>query len=263
MRDFFVPRDMLLYSHEMSMPSDFSVHGFSGGQGEDGSSMTFRTVTVSSSDVQPWTPAEITTALWLDAADAATITLNGSAVSQWSDKSGNARHVLQAAAEKQPTRIATGVQFDGSNDVLACASWAVPNIASVFIVASNQRTTLSTSFIDCLVSNSPFPAAPNNKGFAFHTSNGWGSTSQRQLYNEAVTGTYKLYKNGVISGTQSTKYLSYQEIFIATEHHNISDSLIGRVANVGMILLSPSTYYYGKNNSQNRRNGLRGLQRRL
>ena len=195
-----------------------------------------------------WTPAEITTALWLDAADTATITLNGSAVSQWSDKSGNARHVLQVAAEKQPTRIATGLQFDGSNDVLACASWAVPNIASVFIVASNQRTTLSTSFTDCLMSNSPFPAAPNNKGFALHTSNGWGSTSQRQLYHEAVTGTYKLYKNGVISDTQSTKYLSYQEIFITTEHHNISDSLIGRVANVGLLLLSPSTYYYGKNN---------------
>lgn len=41
---FSVPKDMLLYSHEMGTPSDFSVRGFSGGQGEDSSSMTVRTM---------------------------------------------------------------------------------------------------------------------------------------------------------------------------------------------------------------------------
>lgn len=40
-----------------------------------------------------WTPADITTALWLDAADASTITTVSGAVSQWNDKSGNNRHV--------------------------------------------------------------------------------------------------------------------------------------------------------------------------
>jgi hypothetical protein len=38
----------------------------------------------------------------LDAADASTITLNGSNVSQWNDKSGNARHATQSTAGLQP-----------------------------------------------------------------------------------------------------------------------------------------------------------------
>lgn len=48
-------------------------------------------------------------ALWLDAADASTITLNGSTVSQWSDKSGNQRHVAQGTAALQPSYQAPGL----------------------------------------------------------------------------------------------------------------------------------------------------------
>ena len=68
-----------------------------------------------------WTPAEITTALWLDASDSSTITLNGSTVSQWADKSGNNRHASQPTATKQPTLTAAGLgdldalTFDGTS----------------------------------------------------------------------------------------------------------------------------------------------------
>lgn len=56
-----------------------------------------------------WTPAELGgLALWLDANDASTITLNGSTVSQWSDKSGNGNHVSNATAATQPAYLATG-----------------------------------------------------------------------------------------------------------------------------------------------------------
>ena len=41
--------------------------------------------------------------LWLDAADSTTITLSGSNVSQWNDKSGNARHFLQGTAGNRPS----------------------------------------------------------------------------------------------------------------------------------------------------------------
>lgn len=40
--------------------------------------------------------------LWLDAADAASITLNSGNVSEWRDKSGKARHATQATAANQP-----------------------------------------------------------------------------------------------------------------------------------------------------------------
>lgn len=60
---------------------------------------------------QLWRPSNFgsSLALWLDAEDAASITLNGSTVSQWDDKSGNGQHVSQATAAYQPTYSATGM----------------------------------------------------------------------------------------------------------------------------------------------------------
>lgn len=94
-----------------------------------------------------WTPANLGSALslWLDASDSSTITLNGSTVSQWNDKSGNARHVSQATATNQPTYSATGLNgkgslsFDGSDDILSTPT-AFPSLDnfSVFVVASGN-----------------------------------------------------------------------------------------------------------------------------
>jgi len=50
-----------------------------------------------------FTPADIATELWLDADDASTLTMSGSNVTQWDDKSGNARHFSQGTASLQPT----------------------------------------------------------------------------------------------------------------------------------------------------------------
>ena len=54
--------------------------------------------------ISRWSPLQLgaNLSLWLDASDASTITLNGSTVSQWNDKSGNARHATQATAANQP-----------------------------------------------------------------------------------------------------------------------------------------------------------------
>lgn len=49
-----------------------------------------------------WNPSMISTALWLDAADASTVTTVSSAVSQWNDKSGNGRNATQATAGNRP-----------------------------------------------------------------------------------------------------------------------------------------------------------------
>lgn len=92
-------------------------------------SMATLTVTVSSGAVEPelWTPAVITTAIWLDAADSGTITLTDGKVSQWADKSGNSRHVAQATASSRPVVTAAAqngldvVTFDGG-DVLSTAA---------------------------------------------------------------------------------------------------------------------------------------------
>jgi autotransporter-associated beta strand protein len=71
-----------------------------------------------------WTPAQITTALWLDASDSNTVQLSGSSVTNWIDKSGNGRNASQGTAANQPTYQATGISgkpalsFDGGSDVL-------------------------------------------------------------------------------------------------------------------------------------------------
>ena len=61
--------------------------------------------------VSAWTPADLgaSLALWLDADDAGTITLNGSTVAQWDDKSGNDYHVAQETASLQPRYEAAGM----------------------------------------------------------------------------------------------------------------------------------------------------------
>lgn len=56
-----------------------------------------------------FTPADISTALWLDASDSSTITLNGSNVSQWRDKSGKNRHVTQSTTFRQPAYVLNGL----------------------------------------------------------------------------------------------------------------------------------------------------------
>lgn len=58
-----------------------------------------------------WTPDTLAADLdiWFDAADAATITQAGGAVSQWDDKSGNDRHATQTTAAYQPQYSATGL----------------------------------------------------------------------------------------------------------------------------------------------------------
>lgn len=74
----------------------------------------------------PWTPAALgaSLALWLDANDASTITLNGSTVSQWGDKSGNGRNAVQATAATQPVYSATSfngkptLTWDGIDDAM-------------------------------------------------------------------------------------------------------------------------------------------------
>ena len=90
-----------------------------------------------------WTPADLgaSLALWLDADDAGTITLNGSTVSQWNDKSGNGRNISQAAASQQPTWNATGLNskptlvFDGSNDMLLNQNAGSVGVENITLVA--------------------------------------------------------------------------------------------------------------------------------
>ena len=83
-------------------------------------------------------------AAWWDAADTSTVTTVSGAVSQWNDKSGLARNVLQSTANNRPAYSSTQngmnvLTFDGSNDRLATSSMFSLGTGgyTVFAVASN------------------------------------------------------------------------------------------------------------------------------
>lgn len=88
-----------------------------------------------------WNPSMISTALWLDAADASTVTTVSDAVSQWNDKSGNGRNIFQSTANQRPTFTSSGLNgkptldFDGSNDVLLNASVGASDLSNASIIS--------------------------------------------------------------------------------------------------------------------------------
>jgi hypothetical protein len=112
-----------------------------------------------------WTPAAITTALWLDAADASTITTVSGAVSQWDDKSGSGFNAAQSDATRRPVYNATGFNgnpglvFDGINDTLT-HSLAGPSEWT--LICAFKIDALQTGFRG-LIALGP----PNNSGGCF------------------------------------------------------------------------------------------------
>lgn len=114
-----------------------------------------------------WNPKFIETALWLDAADASTITESGGAVSQWDDKSGNNRHVTQATSAKQPTYSATGlnskptIDFDGTDDFLKNATFEPAGALTCFLVFN--RDSIQGAFVNANRTNGIFEI---NGGFS-------------------------------------------------------------------------------------------------
>lgn len=108
-----------------------------------------------------WTPANITTALWLDAADASTVTTVSGAVSQWNDKSGNGRNATQSTADNRPTYTSSGlnsrnvITFDGANDWIACATsvFSLQLAFSWFAVARRSTTAAAATLFSERVNN--------------------------------------------------------------------------------------------------------------
>jgi len=99
-----------------------------------------------------WDPSLISTALWLDANDSATITQSSSLVSQWNDKSGNIRHAT-ASTTARPTYSGSsfnskpGLTFDGTANVLRAdgvASIVQGNDAPFSVAAVFSATSGST-----------------------------------------------------------------------------------------------------------------------
>jgi len=157
-----------------------------------------QTVRLSSSS--PWTPAKITCAAWYDAADTNTITLSSGAVSQWNDKSGNARNMTQGTPANRPTFVANftndlaSALFDGT-DSLAWTGGSVLSFDGIQVAFVGRQQSGGAGYsgfikLDSTIGGSDqFNIRENNASPAmqveFNTGAGnlYGGCSKPSVYN--------------------------------------------------------------------------------
>ena len=147
-----------------------------------------------------WNPSMISTALWLDAADASTITAPVGVVEQWNDKSGNGRNATQSTAGSRPTYTSAAVNnrntltFDGSNDSLSVvAGFTLSSFACFAILEPSAKSNSYAYYIS--------PTDP---------------LLQFSLISKYVSpGNYEFYQSGtgrrVISGSATGQNIAYYE----------------------------------------------------
>lgn len=147
----------------------------------------------SGAGVPLWTPTQIATALWLDAADPSTIIQSGGSVSLWNDKSGNGRHVGQAIALNRPTYSATGlnsrpaIDFDGTNDFLKNSSFEPAGALSCFVVFN--RDSAQGALVNTQRTNGVFEIAGSfGGGYTNITITATGAMAPALGFNVAADG---------------------------------------------------------------------------
>lgn len=106
-----------------------------------------------SSPVQSWipfSPLALQPTVWLDAADASTITASSGLVSQWNDKSGNNFHVSNATAAIQPTTGSNTINslnvltFDGTGDRLSTTSVPSSSRPHAYFIVAKEAASQTT-----------------------------------------------------------------------------------------------------------------------
>ena len=140
--------------------------------------------------VTPFNPISQTNLLmWYDGADASSLTLSGSTITAWNDKSGNGNHLTVAVG---PTRTATSsnptgwdVSFNGSTQYIRSNSLAVTNgtnTMTVFIVVKNTASSITGRIIAGITSG---PETTENGAFRFANA----ATNSIAITKGSLTGT--------------------------------------------------------------------------
>lgn len=173
-------------------------------------------------------PSAITgLAQWTKAADAADFSFSSSnVISQWNDKSGNARHWTQGTVANQPTRqtaVLNGkavVRFDGINDQLDVANYASGFTAGeLFVIIKDVDETGQYGFhkgftADTLSQHYPFNDGNVYEPFGTDTRKSTGnptpSLASWNLYNvRSASGAYSTYLNGTLHYTTATNTVGF------------------------------------------------------
>jgi hypothetical protein len=191
-----------------------------------------------------WTPAELTTALWLDAKDLSSVTKDESnLVSKLNDKSGNMNHAIQTGT-KRPTFSNGELTFDGTNDCMSITDNAGLDITKKISIAMVVNPNISLASIGYLLCRNGSSAAENQYALDFNPSSdisnlslngsaidnsGSNSVTPGQL--NIIVGTYdkteaEIFANGLSNGAgaYSTDLTSRSNIFLGCRSNAVDGS---------------------------------------
>lgn len=208
-----------------------------------------------------WTPSLITgdLAQWYDAADTNSVVLTNNAVSQWSDKSGNNRHAVQATASLMPAYNAgfngTAVSLSFSNDAL----WApFPQLSGFALFIAFQRSAgtgllfdiRNTASLNAVISDnttngfSSFLRNDANSGIAgtATTATTTATVSAWVLSTSGTTLSLQRFINGtpIAATTRATPITLNRLSLGANGRTDTSNPFSGRIAEVVVINKTPS-----------------------
>ena len=188
-----------------------------------------QSVTVSEVQAADWTPAALgsSLAIWLDASDATTLTSSGGLVSEWRDKSGNARHAVQASPSSQPTLNGSAISISDYNRFMtgAMAAGSMPTsfqVTVVFTASGGGRNGYQSHPFTRTTNNYPTPYDGYNDtllvGGPTGSYAGFGGYADiRNLTTRTVLSTsmsatkVEQYLNGTLRKTDSGNY-PYQDV---------------------------------------------------
>jgi hypothetical protein len=180
-----------------------------------------------------WTPANISTALWLDAADSSTITTVSGAISQWNDKSGNGRNASQGTAAARPTLSSAALNgrnvatFDGTDDKLTISSSFLATNTLLIIAAIKENNGSWGALISS--KNNGADASPAF-GFNYFYNKYEYVPGNTQLYSTTGFGSW-----GIIAG-QSTASNSHSIIINGTTEATSSFNVTISQTNASTVL---------------------------
>lgn len=233
--------------------------------------------------VIPWVPSNNSAlALWLDAADASTLTLSGSDVTTWKDKSLSGNDATQTLGARLPTLSAnwlnglSGIAFNGTVDFLTIASsisagGGLNDRAATILYVAQSNTNTGTDRIVIsnrsdvpVVGTGRFVRSPTSAGATFVANAGnantltltYNTTSAALIsWGNSRTANYSVlrYNGGTLSArnlTDSTYNISNSAYNIgrdpgaATDYYNgrIGEILIYNAPLTGLQLAQPEGY---------------------
>ena len=176
-----------------------------------------------------WTPASLGSSLglWLDASDATSITSSGGLVSQWNDKSGNARHAVQASASSRPTHNGAAISISDYSRFMtgAMAPGSFPTsmqVTVVFTASGGGRNGYQSHPFTRTTNNYPTPydgyndtllvGGPTGSYAGFGGYADMRSLTTRTVLSTSMSATkVEQYLNGTLRKTDTGSY-PYQDV---------------------------------------------------